>query len=331
MSSVQSVSVTDDDTDIRLDRWFKRHFPNLTHGALEKLLRTGQIRVDGARAKSNQRVYSGQIVRVPPLGQLLSAGKKKRIYSSISEYDAAFIQGLVIYMDSELIALNKPPGLAVQGGSKTTRHVDAMLDSLRFDGHDRPRLVHRLDRDTSGVLVIARSAAAAARLGRAFQSHCVEKVYWALVVGHPECSTGTISAALAKTGPDGSQRMEWDEDRGKKAGTNYRVVSTAGQKISWLELTPQTGRTHQLRAHCALIKTAIVGDQKYAVKSAHPDQTTDLQKGLLEDVADKMCLHARQIKLNMLGCKPLTITAPLPKHMSIAFKDLGFSEREAEA
>ena len=143
MSSVQSVSVTDDDTDIRLDRWFKRHFPNLTHGALEKLLRTGQIRVDGARAKSNQRVYSGQIVRVPPLGQLLSAGKKKRIYSSISEYDAAFIQGLVIYMDSELIALNKPPGLAVQGGSKTTRHVDAMLDSLRFDGHDRPGLVHR--------------------------------------------------------------------------------------------------------------------------------------------------------------------------------------------
>ncbi len=330
MSGVQSVSVAKDEADIRLDRWFKRHFPDLNHGSLEKMLRKGQVRVDGARAKANQRMRPGQVVRVPPLGPPPSPDGKEKGRPPVSEHDAAFIQGLVIYKDNELIALNKPPGLAVQGGSKTTRHVDGMLDALRFGSDHRPRLVHRLDRDTSGVLVVARSAAAAAKLGRAFQGHDVEKMYWALVIGYPEHSGGTISAALVKSGPDGHERMEWDEEKGKKAITDYRVVSTAGEKVTWLELMPQTGRTHQLRAHCVLIKTPIVGDQKYTMKHDHPDQQIDLQDGLLADVADQMCLHARQITLNLPGRKPLTITAPLPKHMAGAFKDLGFSESEAE-
>ena len=330
MSGVQKIPVTEDDADVRLDRWFKRHFPELSHGGLEKLLRKGQVRVDGARAKSNQRIQSGQTIRVPPLGlEPAKAGTRTR-QRTLTDEDASFIQGLVIYKNDELIALNKPPGLAVQGGSKTTRHIDGMLDALQFECDERPRLVHRLDRDTSGVLVVARSAKAAGKLGRVFQGHEIEKTYWCLVIGHPEHAAGTISAALAKTGPEGQEKMHWDEEKGKKAITDYRVVSTAGGKISWLELMPHTGRTHQLRAHCALMKTPILGDKKYAVKHDHPDQQINLQGGLLADVADQMCLHARQLVLNLSGQKPLTISAPLPKHMTNAFRDLGFDETEAK-
>lgn len=329
MSGVQQVSVTEDEADIRLDRWFKRHFPDLSHGGLEKLLRKGQVRVDGARAKSNQRMEPGQVVRVPPLGPPQKKTEAKATRATLSDADIAFMRSLVLYKDSDLIALNKPAGLAVQGGTKTTRHVDGLLDALQFDGMERPRLVHRLDRDTSGVLVVARSASAATKLGRAFQGHDVEKTYWCLVVGYPQHSAGTISAALAKSGPEGHEKMRWDEEGGKKAITDYRVVSTAGEKITWLELMPQTGRTHQLRAHCAIIKTPIVGDKKYSVKHDHPDQQIDLSDGLLADVADQLCLHARQLILNLPGRKPVTISAPLPKHMSAAFRDLGFSESEA--
>ena len=329
MSGVQRISVTEGEADIRLDRWFKRRFPDLTHGGLEKLLRTGQIRVDGGRAKSNQRMRSGQTVRVPPLESTSRQSENRKIQPPVSDEDAAVIQGMVIYKDDELIALNKPSGLAVQGGSKTTRHVDGMLDALRFGAKDRPRLVHRLDRDTSGVLIVARSAPAAAKLGRAFQGHDVEKIYWALVIGYPEHLAGTISAALSKSGPEGQERMHWDNERGKKAVTDYRVVSTAGQVITWLELMPHTGRTHQLRVHCALISTPIVGDQKYMVKPDHSEHEIDLHEGLLADVADQLCLHARQLTLNLPRKKPLIITARLPKHMSGAFRDLGFSEGEA--
>jgi len=330
MSGVQQVSVAEDEADIRLDRWFKRHFPDLSHGGLEKLLRKGQVRVDGTRAKANQRMQPGQVVRVPPLGSPPSKNEKNATRPTLTNADAAFIQELVIYKDNDLIALNKPAGLAVQGGSKTTRHVDGMLDALQFDGAERPRLVHRLDRDTSGVLIIARGASAAAKLGRAFQGHDVEKVYWCLVIGHPEHPAGTISAALAKSGPEGREKMCWDEENGKKAVTDYRVVSTAGEKITWLELMPQTGRTHQLRAHCAIIKTPIVGDKKYAVKHDHPDQEINLRDGLLADVANQLCLHARQLTLHLPGRKPRTFTAPLSKHMSTAFQDLGFSDSEAK-
>ncbi|MBY0510901.1 MAG: RluA family pseudouridine synthase [Rhodospirillaceae bacterium] len=332
MSGVKQVPVTEDEGEIRLDRWFKRRYPALKHGRLEKLLRTGQVRVDGARAKANTRLEPGQVVRVPPLESKddeTRAPLRKADPVKISDKDAAMMQGMVLYQDADLIALNKPPGLAVQGGTKTAKHIDGMLDALKFGSEERPRLVHRLDRDTSGVMVVARTAKAAAALAKAFQSRDMQKIYWALVMGHPEHPAGTISAALAKSAASGKERMEWDDDEGKSAVTDYRVVDTTARKFSWLELMPRTGRTHQLRAHCMLIGTPIIGDGKYTIKQHHADQVVDLHEGLLADIADRMCLHARSLVIERPGRKPLTLTAPLPKHMRDAFKDLGFSEGEA--
>jgi 23S rRNA pseudouridine955/2504/2580 synthase len=322
MSGVQQLTVTDDEGDLRLDRWFKRRFPQLGHGRLEKLLRTGQVRVDGARAKAGHRMEPGQVVRVPPLGQETAAARPKAAPRPVSDKDAALLQKNVLYKDEILIALNKPAGLAVQGGTKTDRHLDGMLDALKFDG-ERPRLVHRLDRDTSGVLLLARTARAATDLGRMFQSREMEKVYWALVVGQPKHAAGTISAALAKTGAPGRQRMTWDEDEGKKAVTDYRTIAAAGGKVTWLEMSPRTGRTHQLRAHCALLNTPILGDRKYV---GHSRVTPDT--GLLADIGAHLCLHARSLTIPA-DRKPLIITAPLPAHWQRAFKDLGFDEDEA--
>ncbi len=331
MSGVKQLSVAAEEGDVRLDRWFKRHFPQLTHGRLEKLLRTGQVRVDGGRVKASVRLQPGQVIRVPPLGDqgAGNAMSAKSAKPPLSEYDEAAIKKMVLYKDKDLIALNKPAGIAVQGGTKTTRHIDGMLDALRFDAPERPRLVHRLDRDTSGVLIVARSAASAAKLARSFQGRDMEKTYWALVMGYPEHPAGTISAALVKSGAPGRERMEWDEEGGKKAVTDYRVVATAGEKFTWLELMPRTGRTHQLRAHCALIRTPIIGDAKYTPKPEHPDQVVDLHSGLLTGIADRLCLHARSLAIPRAGKQPLTITAPLPKHMAEAFRDLGFSEADA--
>jgi len=323
MSGVILLTVTADESDVRLDRWFKRRFPELTHGRLEKLLRTGQVRVDGGRVKSNQRLATGQVVRVPPIGE--SEGSGKRPAKPVSDRDAAELKRLVIYKDDELIAINKPAGLAVQGGSKTVRHLDGMLDALREGYDDKPRLVHRLDRDTSGVMIVARTAKSAADLSRAFQGHTIQKIYWALVIGLPEHPAGTISAALVKGGAPGHERMEWDDEEGKKAITDYRVISSAWRKLAWLELSPRTGRTHQLRAHCAVMGTPILGDGKY---------TGDLPAlsgtDLLADVANQLCLHARSLVIQRPGKKPLTLTAPLPPHMTRVFKDLGFEQGEAK-
>lgn len=329
VSKVQQVEVTKGEADVRLDRWFKRRFPSLTHGRLEKLLRTGQVRVDGGRAKANTRLEAGQVIRIPPLEADAAEPMAKKMPPRVSEQDLADVQKRVIYKDDDLIALNKPAGLAVQGGTKTTKHLDGMLDALRFGSDERPRLVHRLDRDTSGVIVVARTPKSAAVLAKAFQARDMQKIYWALVFGHPEHPAGTISAALAKSDVSGTERMEWDAEEGKSAVTDYRVVDTAARRFSWLELMPRTGRTHQLRAHCTLIGTPIVGDAKYALKQPDPDQVVDLHEGLLAEVADRMCLHARSLVIERPGRKPLTVTAPLPKHMKDAFKDLGFNEGDA--
>ncbi len=331
VSKVQQVEVTKGEADVRLDRWFKRRFPSLTHGRLEKLLRTGQVRVDGGRAKANTRLEAGQVIRIPPLEADAAEPMAKKMPPRVSEQDLADVQKRVIYKDDDLIALNKPAGLAVQGGTKTTKHLDGLLDGLRFGSDERPRLVHRLDRDTSGVIVVARTAKSAAVLAKAFQMRDMKKIYWALVMGYPEHPAGTISAALAKQGGAGRERMEWDDEEGKSAVTDYRVVDTAARKISWLELWPRTGRTHQLRAHCMLIGTPILGDGKYAVTSPHADQNMDLHDGILSDVADRMCLHARELVIERPGRKALTVSAPLPKHMKDAFKNLGFTEGDANA
>jgi 23S rRNA pseudouridine955/2504/2580 synthase len=329
--AVEQITVGDDEGDLRLDRWFKRRYPQLAHGRLEKLLRTGQIRVNGGRAKANQRLEPGQTIRVPPLGAPTATPARPQA-QKVSDKDAAFMKSLVIYKDEDLIALNKPPGLAVQGGTKTQRHLDGMLDALRFGSPERPKLVHRLDRDTSGIMIVARTANAAARLAKAFQSRDMEKIYWALVVGYPRHPAGTISAALVKGGAPGAERMLWDDEEGKKAITDYRVVSTAGEKITWLELSPRTGRTHQLRAHCALIGTPIIGDAKYpGTLNPDPDQRIDLRDGLLADIADRLCLHARRLVIERPGKSSLTLEAPLPPHMAEAFTQLGFEQSEAHS
>jgi 23S rRNA pseudouridine955/2504/2580 synthase len=321
MSGVHQTVVGKDEADQRLDRWFKRRYPALTHGRLEKLLRTGQIRVDGARAKANQRLEAGQTIRIPPLGD--TGAQKKENKGRVSDKDAAFMQSLVLYKDADMLAINKPAGLAVQGGSKTTRHVDGMLDALTFDAKERPRLVHRLDRDTSGVLLLARTHQAASRLGKAFQEGEIEKVYWALVHGRPQFPAGTIDAALAKGGDAGRERMQWDDDEGRDAVTDYMTVSQAADKFTWLALMPRTGRTHQIRAHCAIMKTPIMGDVKYGAPKLD-------DAGELEGLGRQLCLHARSLAVTLPNRKQVTITAPLPAHMAAVFKALDFDEREGE-
>lgn len=317
MSGVETVEVGPDEDELRLDRWFRRHYPGLTHGRLEKLLRTGQVRVDGRRARAGQRLSPGQQVRVPPQADVATgAAPAPAPRSAPTAQDAAFVQSLVIHRDDDVIALNKPPGLAVQGGTRTVRHIDGMLDALRFDAKERPRLVHRLDRDTSGVLLLARSARAAAWLGRTFQSREIRKIYWALVVGMPDADEGMIDLPLGKQGPAGRERMAGDEERGKRAQTLYRVLERAGNRVAWLALWPLTGRTHQLRVHCAAIGTPIVGDRKYGGPEAMLPA---------DGVAERLHLHARELVLpKPSGRGELRIRAPLPPHMAESWRLFGF-------
>ncbi|MGB0748756.1 MAG: RluA family pseudouridine synthase [Magnetospiraceae bacterium] len=314
MTGVQQVTVGRDEDGMRLDRWFKAHFPELAHGRLEKLLRKGQVRVDGGRVKSNLRLEAGQIVRVPPLGDL-AAPPVRRAPKMIDPHAIAELQDRILYTDDNLIALDKPAGLAVQGGSGTSLHVDAMLDHLRFGASERPRLVHRLDKDTSGVLVLARSAAAARWLTAAFRDRAARKVYWAVVVGVPAPKSGIIHAPLAKLPGKGGEKMVIDENRGLSAKTGYRVLDQAGQRAAWLLLEPRTGRTHQLRVHCMALETPIVGDGKYGGAQAF---------ALGENVAKRMHLHARALQLPRPKGGPLTLVAPLPDTLRATWDFLGF-------
>ncbi|MBF0372975.1 MAG: RluA family pseudouridine synthase [Alphaproteobacteria bacterium] len=317
--SVEILTVSQEEAETRLDRWFKRHFPALGHGPLEKLLRTGQVRVDGKRAKANQRLEPGQQVRVPPLRE---APDHPLAFEprEISEHEAKLLRDTVLYRDEHVIAINKPAGLAVQGGTgMADHHIDAMLDALRFDLPDRPRLVHRLDKDTSGLLLLGRTAQAAAKLAAAFKSRAARKLYWALVVGVPKPRMGRIDAALAKLPGRAGEKMAIDLDEGKRAVTWYRVVEDV-RKAAWLEMEPRTGRTHQLRAHCALLETPILGDGKYGGKDA-------FLAG--EGVSRKMHLHARAILMPHPTGGTLRIIAPLPDHIARSFAFFGFREREA--
>jgi len=224
--AVETITVGGDDGPVRLDRWFRRHYPALAHGRLEKLLRTGQIRVDGKRAKAGDRVAPGQAIRVPPMESLAAAASPPP--RPISPADEAMLHAAVLHRDDDLIVLNKPPGLAVQGGTRSERHLDGLLDGLRFGHAERPRLVHRLDKDTSGVLVVARTVAAAAFLTRAFRDKATRKIYWALTVGMPKPAQGRIALALAKQAGRGGERVRADPDAGKHAVTYYNVVDSAG-------------------------------------------------------------------------------------------------------
>jgi 23S rRNA pseudouridine955/2504/2580 synthase len=316
LSTVQIKKIDSADAEMRLDRWFRRHFPQLGHGRLEKLLRTGQIRVDGKRASAGDRVAPGQEVRVPPLPD---APPPKPQYRP-KPGDIAAIERAILHRDDHVIVLDKPPGLAVQGGTATEHHLDGMLDGLRFGAAERPRLVHRLDKDTSGVLVLARSAAAARFLTGAFRDKATQKIYWAAVVGLPKPREGRIDKRLAKLPGPAGERVVEEEDDGKRAVTDYRTIAHAGDKIAWVAMNPITGRTHQLRAHCAAIGTPILGDGKYGGAVAHPSGIAD---------ARKIHLHARAIALPHPNGGMLRVVAPLPSHMVRTWKFFGFDQSDA--
>ena len=316
-SKVQLRAVSRDEAGLRLDRWFQRHFPELGHGALQKLLRTGQVRIDGKRAEAKDRVEPGQSIRLPP-GVTGAPPAKPRAVPTVSDRDAAEIQGLVIHKDDHVIVLNKPPGLAVQGGSGPSRHVDGKLDALRFGYDERPRLVHRLDKDTSGLRLIARTGLAARRLGDAFRDRETEKMYWAVVVGMPPRPEGAIDLPLAKRpGARDRELMQVDHENGQKALTHFRVLDHAGKRASLLALWPRTGRTHQLRVHCAEMGCPILGDGKYGGEEA-----------LLSAVADsrRLHLHARRLVLpHPSGKGTLAIDAQPPPHFRRTVDAFGFS------
>lgn len=319
MSAVQKLTIPDHDSGQRLDRWFKRQFPHIPHGKVEKLLRKGEIRLDGKRAKGSARIEGGQIIRVPPLPDPTDMSGPK----PVSDKDADFIRDLVMYEDDELIAINKPAGIAVQGGTKTTRHIDGMLSALG----EGCRLVHRLDRDTSGVLLIAKTAAAAKWAGRAFQSRRAEKIYWGITNGVPRPISGEIKGYMAKgrldnrfgninEGKEVMMAVRHGHDGGKHARTLYDVRSQAGQKVAWVAMMPLTGRTHQLRLHMQLLGAPIAGDPKYMTD--RPQPTT------LDNV---LHLHARSLELPREGKPSLKLVADMPEHMTTAFDMLGFNPK----
>jgi 23S rRNA pseudouridine955/2504/2580 synthase len=319
MSKVQSIEVTKDEQDVRLDRWFHRHFPHISHGALEKYLRKGEVRVDGKRAKSSLRLQKDMRVRVPPLPE----PDAPKPYSRVNAEDAALMHNMVLYKDDRVLVLNKPAGLAVQGGTKTHRHIDGMLDALSRKG-ERPRLVHRLDRDTSGVLLIGRDVAATAALAKAFQSRKAQKTYWALTLGVPRPEQGMLSGYMKKgMGEKGRELMIYarhgDPDA-SYARSRYAVLARAGQRAAWVALRPETGRTHQLRFHMAGMGHAIAGDRKYVCD--RPD---------VEGLDEQLHLHARSITLPHPDGGVLSVEAPLPKHMQNSFDALGFALNDVQS
>jgi 23S rRNA pseudouridine955/2504/2580 synthase len=292
MAGVRQIKVKAEDDGLRLDRWFRKHFPALTQGRLEKLLRLGLVRLDGKRVKAAERVAKGHTVRVPPEVPPQGAAKSERPVS-VSDAVVERLRNAILHKDKDVIVLNKPSGLAVQGGSKTTTHIDAALPALQFDAAEPPRLVHRLDRDTSGVLLLARHRKAAQFLTRQFADRETEKIYWALVYGVPRPPRGHIMVPLAKrAAADGGERVrpvEKGDPDAMKAQTDYMEIARVGQRFSWLAFRPITGRTHQIRAHAAAIGHPLVGDGKYRVDTENEEYGGILPK--------KLHLHARLIKM----------------------------------
>jgi 23S rRNA pseudouridine955/2504/2580 synthase len=316
MSQAATREVAADEADLRLDRWLRRHRPGLTQGAIEKACRTGQIRIDGHRAEAGTRLTPGQTVRIPPLPATAPA---RRPRPPVSEADAAAVQAMVLHRDADVIALDKPAGLPVQGGPGIARHLDGMLDALRFGAPERPRLVHRLDRETSGLILLARTQAAAARLAAAFRGRDVRKTYWAVVAGRLPAREGRIDLPLARIPgalPERVAVVERGDPAATTAITDFRVLDAASRRMAWLELAPLTGRTHQLRVHCASgLGTPILGDTAYSREDTPA----------LEGAAPRLHLHARALAFpHPGGGGTLELTAPLPAHMRHTFALLGF-------
>jgi 23S rRNA pseudouridine955/2504/2580 synthase len=315
---VRQFTIAADDDGVRLDRWFKRHLPQIGFGTVSRWARTGQVRVDGKRAKPEDRLATGQVLRVPPGGNSAKPAPKRR---ELTEEQVAQARDMVIYEDEAAIVLNKPPGLATQGGTKTTAHVDGLLDAFVSGDEPRPRLVHRLDKDTSGVLLVARTPGSAAFFSKRFSGRSAKKVYWALVVGVPEISEGLIEAPIAKQPGTGGEKMHVDMEDGQPARTSYRVVDRVGNRAAWLELEPLTGRTHQLRVHCMAMGHPIVGDGKYGGQDAF----------LTGSISRKMHLHARRLVIDSPKGGKLDVRAELPEHFAATMTQLGFEEAAGDA
>jgi 23S rRNA pseudouridine955/2504/2580 synthase len=308
--------VADGEDGVRLDRWFKRRWPHLNHIQIQKLARSGQIRVDGARAKPDTRLAAGALIRVPPLPDAPVEGEKP----GLSARDVAYAKSLVLYEDEEVLALNKPHGLAVQGGTKTVKHVDRLL-SAWGEGLDRPRLVHRLDRDTSGVLLLGKTPGAAARLSGAFAKRRVKKIYWAIVCGNPKPPEGVIELHLMKKGVGDRELVVPADPKAlgaEPAESEYVTLARAAHRAAWMALQPHTGRTHQLRAHMLAIGHPILGDPKYG-----DDASAPLSEGL------KLQLHARRLELPHPSRGQLILEAPLSPEMKAGFERFGFDLHEA--
>ncbi len=317
VNAVTLKTVSTDENDMRVDRWFKLHFPGVTHAYLNKLLRTGQVRVNGGRTQLNSRLVTGQEVRVPPLAfDKRSADAAPADARPLTREERALFKSMVIFEDQDLFVLNKPAGLASQGGTKTFRHVDGLLMGLAAELGERPLLVHRLDRDTSGILVIAKRRAIAASLGKLFATRSVRKTYWAAVKGLPKPMQGKVDAALTKgAGPNGDRMREANEEDedGQKAVTHYAVVDKAPPVMSWVSLRPVTGRQHQLRVHMSIIGHPILGDEKYGGDVDMP-----------EGIPNKLHLHARRIVFPHPRGGTVDVTAPLSDHMRKTWKFFGF-------
>jgi 23S rRNA pseudouridine955/2504/2580 synthase len=316
---VETIEVRRDEAGLRLDRWFRTHFPNVTHGYLQKLLRSGQIRVDSKRVQANERLEAGSHVRVPKVVRQPPKAKPSLTPPpGLSKADRDFIERMILFEDDYVLVLNKPFGIAVQGGTGTRRHIDGLLAGMADRFGDRPRLVHRLDRDTTGVLLVAKTRDGAAKLGRIFQTRSAAKTYWALVKGVPKPPQGKIEAALVKAaGPDGDRVRKaepGEQDKAMHATTHYSVIDRVAHKAAWVSLKPVTGRQHQLRAHMAMIGHPIVGDNKY-------------EGGMLlpaEDMDAKLHLHARRLVLpHPVSKEKIDVTAPLPDHMLRTWNMLG--------
>ena len=341
MPGVQQVTVTPDEADQRLDRWLRKRWPQLGQGRIEKMIRKGELRIDGARARASDRLSAGQVVRVPPIPDDDAPPAPPR--ETIPERDAEMIRAAVIYRDDQVIALNKPPGLPVQGGSgQGRRHVAGLAAALRFGREDDPHLVHRLDRDTSGVLVLARSASAARALAAAFRLKATRKLYWACTAGVPSPRRGTIRWGLVKApghgkGGEGEKMHlvhpdEVDRTEGaKRAVTDYAVLEAAGKRAAWVALSPITGRTHQLRAHMAALGTPIAGDGKYG-GSGQTNEGEGWGAMLGGGVSAKLHLHARSLEIaHPATGRPLRIVAPLPEHMARTWALFGWRPEDSPA
>lgn len=329
MSGVQTLTIGADEGEQRLDRWFKKRFPQLTQGAVEKMCRTGQVRVDGARCKGSDRIVAGQIVRVPPLPDGAAPAPRQ---SKISQADEKMIQDAVLWKDEHIIILNKPAGLPSQGGSgQGERHVDGLTEALKFGYKDKPKLVHRLDKDTSGLLMLARTDRVARGLSESLRHHLTRKIYWAAVAGVPNPRKGSVKYGLMKMpgGGRGDEKMicihpakMGDYPDAKRAQTDFFTLWFLGTRLSWMALEPITGRTHQLRAHMAEMGHPILGDGKYG--GSDTDNMGDgWGAGIGGDISRKLHLHARMLKFeHPITKEMMTFTAPLPDHMARTWKTL---------